>query len=598
MRQEDLSEEEQPILGLDFGGSNCAAAYHYKNKIGLVISEESLDDFNSKAMPTLVGFDKEGKFIVGKQAKKELNNSSATVIENLKKKIFENTKIKYKDKELRPQLLISELFNTLKKKAELELGIIIKKCVLTTPANFGQKTKTILRQAASLAGLTTLRIITEPTSAALCHSKKRNSRPHSCLIVDLGSLTADMTICHISKDFIDIETTAGDPNCGFNTVDKKIAQLIKEEIKLKSKIEKFSAAEEKQILELSEKLKIEFCIRQTNIIVKRPLIINNQRILLNFVFTEEKMSKALQDYLSGVRGIYSKLFKNSIYHEREIDRLILVGGPASSNYLKNKINEIMDIPLEKNTDAIFSVCMGAALYGAMICNYTEEDTILSDITSLSLGVETQNDINEVIIPSNSRLPCARRMEFTTSEDFQKCAKITVLEGERLLAPYCKKLGTYILDNIAYGLKGAPVIEVEFNIDRDGILEVKVTDLNTLAQKKGVLQISEALTYTEKKELEEISVKARKEDLQTINKLKTAESMREMTKFFQLNKDWFFKDASFLEVYNKALEALNETPVNYDKIFELKVPLEKKYYDYMILVNQEAKKNGSDIKKLI
>lgn len=591
------SNKQLPILGLDFGGSNCAAAYYYRGTLEPIMADEDIEDcdFNSKTLSSYVGFDKNEKFIFGNKARAKWRDSEYVIFNKIKQKIYEGTAITHNNASIKPQLLLTEIFNHLKKKAELELGLFIKHCVLTTPANFGEQTKMALREAANLADLIVIRFINEPTAAALYYSRYVSVQSQSCLIIDLGSMTVDMTICHISKDFIDIEHTAGDPSCGFNMLDELIRDYIKEHINKKCPGLTYNETDDKLLLQYAEKLKIEFCTKTFTINIKKEIALSEKTVLLHFDFTQENMNLLFSSYFKKVQAVYNKLFKSSVYDPREIHRVILIGGPVISPYVRKKLEEFIDIPAAKNIDPLFAVCKGAALYGAIIYNYDEENKILSDVTSISLGVETENNINEIIIPSNSRIPCSRRVEFTTSDDFQKFAKINVLEGQRLIADHCKLLGTYILTGIEQNYKGAPIIELEYSIDYDGILKVQVTDLKSLSRICGILKVNQELTCAEKEELKELAHKYRTEDLHYINKIKSAQKLNDLLNTYKqiVNKS-FIKDNPLENIYLDAIHELNAPPLDYEKITSYLLRFEKFCYEH----RSAAETQKSDIKKLI
>ena len=591
----EYKDTEKPILGIDFGGSSCAAAYYYKGAVNIITSDKDQSDFNSKTMPTYVGFGEDKKYIIGHVAKKMYNDSNCTVFNKIKQKIYENQDFLCGDQLIKPHLLITELFNFLKKKAELEVGLFITQCVLTTPANFGQQTKTVLKEAANMANLEVLRFIAEPTAAALYYSRYVSSNPQTCLIVDLGSMTLDMTICHISKEFIDVEHTAGDPTCGFTILDQKIKDHLKQILLKKHNITEYNLNDDFFLLNFAEKLKIEFCTKQNTIFVKRELELQgDKKFFLKLQFTEENMNEFIKVYLSKVKAVFNKLFKDSFYDPRDISKVLLIGGPAESNYVKKKIQELIDIPIAENVDNLFAVCKGAALYGAIICNYDKTEKILSDVTALSLGVETENNLNQIIIPANSRIPCSRRVEFTTSDDFQKCARINVLEGERLIAQHCKLLGTYILEDIEQNYKGTPVIEVEYSIDYNGVLKVQVTDLKSLSRKSGILKINQELSASQKKELTELALKHRNQDLNYINKIKSTEALKDLLNTYKDITLQGGKNSNNLEdQYIEALKTLYDFPLDYNKISQYRLIFEKFCYDH----RNSNRNSKSDIKRL-
>jgi molecular chaperone DnaK len=583
------------ILGLDFGGSASVASYYKDGSLEAVVPHGELD---AKTLPSCVAFNQNKKLVVGYEALACRNKKDCFFINRLKEKLVTNEKIVYDNKIIKIQYLISEIFRALKNEAEKELGVSITKTVITTPANFGEEAKYILKDSANLANLEVIRIINEPTAAALYYSHKISSKPQNCLVIDLGSLTLDMTICHISKELIDIEISRGDPSCGHYLVDEELKEKL-----LNSLLETYPEIQllvedpqfNEDLLRLAEKIKVQFSnTNKQSFTVKREVELKDQKYMIHFKITRETLASCYRTYFQKFTQNYKQLLKKSSYTENELDKLILVGGPVNSSLVREMIKEVIDVPVQPYFDNISSVSKGAALYGAILTEKVEQKRILSDVVALSLGVETENNIFEPIIKSGSKIPCSRKAEFTTSEDYQKSVKINILEGERPLSKHCNYLGTIVLEGIESTFKGAPILEIEFSVDLNGILSVSVLDLKTKSKRALTITSRSRLTQEQKAQIKDLAQKNRLKDTTFINNLQLVEKIKTLlveSQDFIRNKPHVNTEIQpFLDELKRLL---NNTPIDYESLKAKKQALE----DTILRLKCDFYSDSTSIKKL-
>lgn len=468
------------ILGIDFGSQSSCVSY-FRNG---VLESIDVKGQSSKTFCSLLAINlKEDIIVVGDQVEKVLEDEDYHIIRNLKRQLITQKNIFINGKEYTLQFLISRIFLRLKYQVQIKLGQPVNEAVLTVPAYFSELTRHILKDAAALVDLKILRIINEPTAAAIYQSSL-TKKEITCLFVDVGCLTVDFSICNLTNGVIDIVATKGDPLGGHYLVDLAIKDRLLEQIKQKQPAKSILFEEgnemETELLKLAEDLKKKFSDRRLeNTQFTQMFLIKstNQPFYFTFNFSKKQLDLAYEPFLQRLTKVYNELFNKCPVSKSDIEEILLIGGPANSNYYCEQIQRIIKKPINKNFDNICSVSLGAALHGAYVTGLVTSK-ILSDVVPLSIGIQVDNGIFEKMIHSNAKIPVFKSANFTTTEDFQTGVAIKIFEGERLLVKECNFLGEIFLDKIQFGLRGSPVITVILEYTKDGTINAYAIDAKT------------------------------------------------------------------------------------------------------------------------
>ena len=541
--------DSEIVLGIDFGSSNCSVSYY---KDGLVQGLSIDKDSTVKTCPTGVYIDKKTDILRVSKTQKELNYSEDYFyVTRLKERLVTRDPVIYKDCELKLQYLISEIFLNLKRELELKVGRTVSKAVLTVPAYFGEVPRHILKDAAKLADLEVLRIINEPTAAAIWYSSVKQNVEATCLFLDVGGLTIDLSICNIVSGFIDVISTYGNTSSGHQLIDLKIYEKLLSQIKTQNqKIHRLISDREgldPQLLDFSEQLKKDFSdVPSSEIYFKKKYLCGGSEEDLHFKFSKKELFSCYTEFLIQLKELYHKVLGLSGLTQRDINKVVLIGGPTTSTLLRKLIREVIPIELEPYFNNISSVSNGAALYGSQLMGKSTE-RVLSDVLPISIGVELENGVVEKLLPANTKLPSCIIKQFTTTEDFQSIVKIRLVEGERLLADQCTRLGDISLSDIELALRGVPVIKVILEVTEEGVINAYVVDQKT--KKNAKLKISAATRISELEvlKLRSDALKYRESDLQFINLLNLGSQIRRIYRTLK-SLHGRLKDPTFLEKY--------------------------------------------------
>lgn len=495
-----LENNNTIILGIDFGSSNSCVSYYIQGQLE-TLGQNSLH----KSIPSIVSISPTGSVFVGSEAKIYQSNQDYFFNSNLKRELLQKNELIFQGKKLNIQILISQIFLHLKREVQLKLNNTVSKCVLTVPAYFSEETRHVLKDSAIIAGLDPIRIINEPTAAAIYYSHKLNTVNKICLFVDAGGLTLDMTVCNILEGVIDVLATQGDDSCGHYLINKEIQKELIDQISRKTNFKDLKELK-KQITDLAEQIKTTILdLPIENITLSRKLRYKGLEQIFEFEFDRKMFIKFHQGYLLRFRKVYHTLINNPEIKNFTIEKLILIGGPMNSSLFRTLVLDELEYEVMEYFDNITSVSKGAALYGAFLNGFFK-GKILTDVLPISIGVETSNGVFEKLIPSNCKLPCIKTSNFTTTEDFQSKVKIKILEGERPLAKNCNLLGQIVLDNIELGLRGTPVISVILEVSQDGTINAYVEDSKTKDNKN--LQINSS-SRLKPEQMERLIIEAKK-----------------------------------------------------------------------------------------
>lgn len=461
-------------VGIDLGTTNSVIAF--KDSSGNVVVIPNAE--GSRLTPSVVAF-KGNEIIVGEHAKRQaILNPENTVI-SIKRKMGSDYKVRTESKEYTPEQISAFILQKLKRDAEAYLGEPIQDAVITVPAYFNNPQREATKNAGIIAGLNVLRIINEPTAAALAYGLDKQDQILTVLVFDLGGGTFDVSVLEIGQGVFQVKATAGDNHLGGDDWDHKIMEWILEEFKKeygidlrneKSSMQRIREAAENAKKELSIKLETEINLPYIYADEKGPKHIQLRLTRSRF----EEMSK---DLMKRLEDPCRRVLDDLKITPDKIDRILLVGGSTRMPMVQDFVRRFFGKEPAKDINPDEAVAIGAAIQASIIKGETK-DIVLVDITPLSLGVEVMGGMMHVLIPRNTPIPTQKSEVFTTAADFQTSVEVHVLQGERTMAKDNISLGRFILSEIPPAPRGIPQIEVTFEIDANGILNVTAKDKST------------------------------------------------------------------------------------------------------------------------
>ncbi|MEM0074030.1 MAG: molecular chaperone DnaK [Thermoplasmatales archaeon] len=517
----------EKIIGIDLGTSNSQAAVVIAGKPTVLPSSEGTT-LGGKAFPSYVAFTKDGQLLVGEPARRQaLMNPEGTAYA-FKRRMGENYKFKLHGKEYTPQQLSAFLLQKIRDDAEKYLGEKITKAVITVPAYFNDNQRQATKDAGAIAGLEVVRIINEPTAAALAYGIDKTEGEHRIMVFDLGGGTLDVTIMEFSSGVYQVLSTSGDTKLGGTDMDEALLNYIADKFQQENGIDlrkdknayiRLRDAAEKAKIELSTALSTEVNLPYITVAADGPkhlLMTVTRADLENLVRPIiERARKPMEDALSA-----AKLTKS------DITKVILVGGPTRMPIVRKFVEEFMGRSVESGVDPMECVAIGAAIEGAVLAGDVK-GIVLLDVTPLTLSIETLGGVATPLIPANTTIPTKKSQVFTTAADNQTAVEIVIVQGERPLAKDNTLLGRFILEGIPPAPRGVPQIEVTFDIDSNGILNVTAKDLATNKQKGITITSSTKLSKEEIERMKQEAKKYEEEDRkkkEEIETLNNAESL--------------------------------------------------------------------------
>ncbi|MHA1515942.1 MAG: molecular chaperone DnaK [Candidatus Heimdallarchaeaceae archaeon] len=493
-------------IGIDVGTSNSAAAALVGGKPTIIPSAEGTS-LGGKAFPSYVAFTKDGQMLVGESAKRQIVSNPEGTITAIKRKMGTNYKVKVHGKEYTPQQITAFILQKIKRDAEAFLGATVDKAVLTVPAYFNDNQRTATKDAGAIAGLEVIRIINEPTAAALAYGIDKTEKDQRILVYDFGGGTLDVTIMEFSEGVFEVISTSGDTQLGGTDMDNAIVDYVANEFKKQSGIDvRNDKMAFQRLREACEKAKIELSnVLETDI--NLPFITADASGPKHLVM---KLSRAKLDGL--VRSIVEKC-KESIdlalndakLSSSDINKIIFVGGPTRMPIVQKFVEDYTGVKVERGVDPMECVAMGAAIQAGVLTGEVK-DVVLLDVTPLSLGIETLGGVSTKLIERNTTIPTKKSEIFSTAAVNQTSVEINVLQGEREFGRDNVSLGKFHLMGIPPAPRGVPQIEVTFDIDSNGIINVAAKDLGT--GKKQTITIT-ASTKLSKGEIDKMVEEAKK-----------------------------------------------------------------------------------------
>ncbi len=468
------------IIGIDLGTTNSCVAVMEGGKPTVIANTEG-----ARTTPSIIGFAKNGERLVGDAAKRQaITNADKTII-SIKRAMGSSKKVKIDDKEYSPQELSAMILQKLKADAESYLGEKVTEAVITVPAYFTDSQRQATKDAGKIAGLEVKRIINEPTSAALAYGLE-NSKDQKIMVYDLGGGTFDVSIIDIGDGVIEVLATSGNNELGGDDFDERVMNYLVTEFK---KTEGVDLSGDKMAMqrlkEASEKAKKELSTTTTTNI-NLPFITANQEgpKHLDINLSRAKFDELTSDLVEKTMGPVRSALKDSSLDATELDKILLVGGSTRIPAVQDAVKKLTGKDADKGINPDECVALGASIQGGKLQgDEGAGDILLLDVTPLSLGIETQHGIVSKLIERNTTIPTNKKQTYTTAANNQTAVDINIVQGEREFAKDNKQLGQFRLDGIAPAPRGIPQIEVMFDIDADGIVNVSAKDLGTGKEQK-------------------------------------------------------------------------------------------------------------------
>jgi molecular chaperone DnaK len=490
----------EKVVGIDLGTTNSAAAIFEGGRATVMPSAEG-PTMAGKMFPSVVAFTKDGQLLVGESAKRQMTaNPEGTILE-IKRKMGTDYKVNIAGKEYTPQQISAFILQKIKKDTETFLGVPIRRAVITVPAHFNDNQRQATKDAGEIAGLEVQRIINEPTAACLAYGVDKLEKEMKILVFSFGGGTHDVTLMDFGKGVFQVLSTSGDTQIGGTDIDKAVTDDVLNEFKRQTGVDlQNDKAAMARLKEAAEKAKIELSTMMATDI-DLPFIYSDASgpKHLHITLTRAKVEALAQPIVQKTEKTIIKALEDAKLTPRDIDKIILIGGMTRMPYVQKFVEQIMGKPVERGVDPMECVAIGAAIQGAVLTGEVK-DLLLLDVTPLSLGVETLGRIFTKVIEKNTTIPTKRSQIFTTAADFQTAVTIHVLQGERAMAVDNVSLGMFNLENIPPAPRGVPQIEVIFDIDANGILNVTAKDLGTGKEAKITITASTKLSKEEKERL--------------------------------------------------------------------------------------------------
>jgi molecular chaperone DnaK len=483
-------------IGIDVGTSNSAAAALIGGKSTIIPSAEGTS-LGGKAFPSYVAFTKDGQMLVGEPAKRQAVSNPEGTVMSIKRKMGTDYKVKVHGKEYTPQQITAFILQKIKRDAEAFLGDKVDKAVLTVPAYFNDNQRTATKDAGAIAGLEVVRIINEPTAAALAYGIDKTETEQKILVFDFGGGTLDVTIMEFSEGVFEVISTSGDTQLGGTDMDNAVVDHVAEEFKKQSGIDvRNDSMALQRLREAGEKAKIELSnVLETDI--NLPFITADATGPKHLVMklTRAKLEELVRPIVDRCKISIDQALKDAKLTPSDISKIIFVGGPTRMPIVQNFIVDYVGVKGERGVDPMECVAMGAAIQAGVLTGEVK-DVLLLDVTPLSLGIETLGGVSTKLIERNTTIPTKKSEIFSTAADSQTSVEINVLQGEREFARDNTSLGRFHLMDILPAPRGVPQIEVTFDIDSNGILSVTAKDMGTGKQQAITITASTKLSQSE------------------------------------------------------------------------------------------------------
>ncbi|WP_215507092.1 molecular chaperone DnaK [Peptoniphilus sp. EMRHCC_23] len=483
------------IIGIDLGTTNSAVAVMEGGQSTIIPNIEG-----NRTTPSIVAFTKDGERLVGETAKRQAITNPDRTVASIKRHMGSDYKVTIDGKDYSPQEISAMILQKLKSDAESYLGETITEAVITVPAYFTDAQRQATKDAGRIAGLDVKRIVNEPTAAALAYGEDKDTDSSMVMIYDLGGGTFDVSILELSDGVFEVQSTRGNNKLGGDDFDEKIIDWIADSFKKENGVDlKADRMSLQRLKEAAEKAKKELSsTMSTNINLPFITATAEGPLHLNMDLTRAKFDELTADLVKKTEGPVMEALKDANLSASDIDKVLLVGGSTRIPAVQNLVKTLIGKDPQKDINPDECVALGAAIQAGVLSGDVK-DLLLLDVTPLSLGIETMGSVTTRLIERNTTIPTKKSQIFTTAADNQTSVDIHVLQGERQMAQDNVTLGRFQLDGIAPARRGVPQIEVTFDIDANGIVNVSAKDLGTGKEQHITITSSSNLTEDEIKE---------------------------------------------------------------------------------------------------